>query len=196
MDGQLHCQPYTEGRNRSHDHDGTRRGFRQPDLRRLIVAIAANGERSMKELLNLGQMLTAHARLSPDRIGARDLERTMTFRAMERALPAGSPMPCSASASPRATGSRVLAYNCVEWVEIYAATAKAGPGRRSDQLPPGRPGNPLHRRELPKPPRSSSRTTSSSVVEEIRANLPIPPSNFIHFGGGRMPGRVPRLRGR
>ena len=33
----------------------------------------------MKSVLDLGQMLTAHARLSPQRIGARDLERSMTF---------------------------------------------------------------------------------------------------------------------
>jgi fatty-acyl-CoA synthase len=33
----------------------------------------------MRNVLNLGQMLTAHARLSPQRIGARDLERSMTF---------------------------------------------------------------------------------------------------------------------
>ena len=40
--------------------------------------------------------------------------------------PAGSPMRCSASGCRRAIGSAVLAYNCVEWLEIYAATAKAG----------------------------------------------------------------------
>ena len=34
----------------------------------------------MTELLTLGQMLSVHARLSPDKIGARDLERAMTFR--------------------------------------------------------------------------------------------------------------------
>src|SRR3954452_2784552 len=33
----------------------------------------------MKDLLTLGQMLAVHARLSPDRIGARDLDRAMTF---------------------------------------------------------------------------------------------------------------------
>jgi fatty-acyl-CoA synthase len=33
----------------------------------------------MRNVLNLGQMLTAHPRLSPQRIGARDLERSMTF---------------------------------------------------------------------------------------------------------------------
>ena len=34
----------------------------------------------MNEPLTIGQMLTAHARLQPNRIGARDLERAMTFR--------------------------------------------------------------------------------------------------------------------
>ena len=34
----------------------------------------------MKELLTLGQMLGVHARLTPDKIGARDLDRKMTFR--------------------------------------------------------------------------------------------------------------------
>ena len=33
----------------------------------------------MKELLNLGQMLTVHARVSRDRLGARDLDRLLTF---------------------------------------------------------------------------------------------------------------------
>ncbi|MFN5687645.1 AMP-binding protein, partial [Bradyrhizobium sp.] len=34
----------------------------------------------MKDLLNFGQMLAAHARMSPERTGARDLERSMSFR--------------------------------------------------------------------------------------------------------------------
>ena len=35
-------------------------------------------------------------------------------------------MRCSAWAWRRATGSRILAYNCVEWLELYVALAKAG----------------------------------------------------------------------
>ena len=33
----------------------------------------------MKDLLNFGQMLSVHSRVTPSRIGARDLERSMTF---------------------------------------------------------------------------------------------------------------------
>ena len=34
----------------------------------------------MRDVLTPGQMLAVQARLQPDRIGARDLERAMTFR--------------------------------------------------------------------------------------------------------------------
>src|SRR6185369_16197060 len=70
-------------------------------------------------------MLSVHARLSPGRIGARDLERSMSFwqwnaracRLANALLGLGL-----------AKGDRVavLAYNCIEWAEIYAAAAKAG----------------------------------------------------------------------
>jgi len=34
----------------------------------------------VKDLLNFGQMLSAHARITPSRVGARDLDRSMTFK--------------------------------------------------------------------------------------------------------------------
>jgi fatty-acyl-CoA synthase len=79
----------------------------------------------MKSVLNLGQMLTAHARLSPQRIGARDLERSMTFHQWNaRACRlANALLGLGLSKGDRVA---ILAYNAVEWVEIYAATAKAG----------------------------------------------------------------------
>src|SRR6186997_773682 len=79
----------------------------------------------MKELLNFGQMLSVHARLSGNRVGARDLKRAMTFGQWnERSC-------CLANALlglGLSKGDRVaiLAYNCLEWAEIYAAAAKAG----------------------------------------------------------------------
>ena len=79
----------------------------------------------MKGLLTLGQMLSVHARLHPDRIGARDLERSMTFRRWnERACRLANGL----LGLGLAKGDRVavLAYNAVEWVEIYVAAAKAG----------------------------------------------------------------------
>ncbi len=73
----------------------------------------------------LGQMLSTHARLQPGRIAARDLERAMTFREWnDRACRLANGL----LALGLAEGDRiaVLAYNRVEWAEIYAATAKAG----------------------------------------------------------------------
>ena len=79
----------------------------------------------MRNVLTLGQMLSVHARLHPDRIGARDLERSMTFpqwNARARRL-ANALLGLGLAKGDRVA---VLAYNSVEWVEIYVAAAKAG----------------------------------------------------------------------
>ena len=71
----------------------------------------------MTELLTLGQMLSVHARLSPDKTGARDLERAMTFREWNsRACRLANAL----LGLGLAKGDRVaiLAYNRVEWAEI------------------------------------------------------------------------------
>jgi fatty-acyl-CoA synthase len=79
----------------------------------------------MRDVFTLGQMLSVHARLHPDRTGARDLERSMTFRHWnERACRLANGL----LGLGLAKGDRVavLAYNAVEWLEIYVAAAKAG----------------------------------------------------------------------
>lgn len=79
----------------------------------------------MTVLLTAGETLTAQARLQPDRIGARDLERAMTFRDWNERS-------CRLANGLLALGLRkgdrvaVFAYNRVEWAEIYVAVAKAG----------------------------------------------------------------------
>jgi acyl-CoA synthetase (AMP-forming)/AMP-acid ligase II len=76
-------------------------------------------------LLNLGETLSAHARLTPEKIGASDLERQLTFALWDvRARRLANAL----LGLGLAKGDRVavLAYNCLEWVEIYAAAAKAG----------------------------------------------------------------------
>ena len=76
-------------------------------------------------MLNLGEILASHARLSPGKIGARDSRRTLTYAQWNARA-------CRlANALLRlglVPGDRVavLAYNCVEWMEIYIALAKAG----------------------------------------------------------------------
>lgn len=76
------------------------------------------------EPLTLGQMLSAQARLQPDKIAARDFSRSMTYRqwhARANRLANGL-LGLGLSKGDRVA---VLAYNRVEWVEIYAACALA-----------------------------------------------------------------------
>jgi fatty-acyl-CoA synthase len=79
----------------------------------------------MNELPHIGQVLTLNAHAFPGRIGARDLTRSLTFAQWNaRACRLGNAL----IGLGLAKGDRVavLAYNCLEWVEIYAAAAKAG----------------------------------------------------------------------
>jgi fatty-acyl-CoA synthase len=73
----------------------------------------------------IGQMLSTHARLQPAWIGARDLDREMTFVEWNaRACKLANAL----LGLGLAQGDRVavLAWNRIEWLEIYAAVAKAG----------------------------------------------------------------------
>lgn len=76
-------------------------------------------------LLTVGEMLATQARLQPDRLGARDLERSMTFAQWnDRACRlANGLLSLGLSKGDRVA---VLAYNRVEWAEIYVAVAKVG----------------------------------------------------------------------
>jgi acyl-CoA synthetase (AMP-forming)/AMP-acid ligase II len=79
----------------------------------------------MAHLAHIGDVLGMYARMFPDKVGARDLERAMTFETWHARA-------CRLANALRGIGLSkgdrvcVLAYNCLEWVEIYAATAMAG----------------------------------------------------------------------
>ena len=80
---------------------------------------------SMNHLLTLADAVETHARLGPDRLGTRDSRRRLTFGAWhERATRLANGL----AGLGLAKGDRVavLAYNCVEWMEIYVALARAG----------------------------------------------------------------------
>lgn len=75
--------------------------------------------------LNIGQILSAQARMQPGKVAVQDLSRQMNYRQWnERA--------CQLANALRGLGLSqgdrvaVLAYNRIEWAEIYAATAKSG----------------------------------------------------------------------
>ena len=75
--------------------------------------------------LTAGETLATQARLFPDRIGARDLERAITFLEWnDRACRlANALLELGLAAGDRVA---VLAHNRLEWAEIYVAAAKAG----------------------------------------------------------------------
>jgi len=74
---------------------------------------------------NMGQILAAQARLQPERIGARDLSRSMNFALWNaRACRLANALTGLGLAKGDRVG--VLAWNRIEWLEIYAAAAKAG----------------------------------------------------------------------
>jgi fatty-acyl-CoA synthase len=139
----------------------------------------------MKRLLDLGQMLACHARVSPDRVGARDLERSMTFREWNsRACRLANGL----LGVGMAKGGRVavLAYNTVEWVEIYTAAAKAG-----------LVAVPVNFRLVGKEIRYVVDDAGATAIivqdqlvgalEEIGSELSVPPSRRIWFGRGQCP---------
>ena len=79
----------------------------------------------MNHLLTVADAVAAHARLQPNKIGARDSQRALSFAQWhERA----SRLANGLLALGLVKGDRValLAYNCIEWMEMYAALARAG----------------------------------------------------------------------
>jgi len=139
----------------------------------------------VSQLLNIGEAIAVHAALTPDKVGARDLARALTFRQWnERA--------CRLANALLGLGLRkgdrvaVLAYNCVEWLEIYAAVAKAG-----------LVAVPVNFRLLSPEVRYIARDATVRAfivqdelfdrVEPVRADLGIPETHYVCFGGRPCP---------
>ena len=147
------------------------------DVCRVVVAV--------KPLLHMGEALTLNAAQYPDKSGARDLSRAMTFGQWDERA-------CRLANALLGLGLRkgdriaVLAYNCVEWMEIYAGTAKAGLVMV-----------PLNFRLLGSDIRyivDDSEAIAFIVqddlvdcVDGIRADLAVPDGRYIHFGADTTP---------
>lgn len=137
----------------------------------------------MRQLPHLGVVLGMHARTFPDKVAARDLERTVTFRAWHRrsCRLANALMGLGLSKGDRIC---VLAYNCIEWVEIYAATAMAG-----------LIAVPINFRLVGAEIQYIVENCEASAVivqdqlldsiESVRDNLPVSAEKFIVFGSNR-----------
>ncbi len=97
-------------------------------------------------------MLSVHARLSGDRLGVRDLDRSMTFGQWnDRACRLASAL--LGLGLNKGARVAVLAYSCGAGLQLsgmagdLCGCVESRPYPCADQLPPGRPGGPLHHRE-------------------------------------------------
>jgi fatty-acyl-CoA synthase len=139
----------------------------------------------MNQLAHVGDMLALHAQFFPDKIGAGDLERKMTFRLWHsRACRLANAL----IGIGLAKGDRacVLAYNCMEWLEIYAAAALAGIVAVPVNF---RLTGPEVRYIIENCDARGVIVQDAllDVIESVRADLPIESANFIHFGAASCP---------
>ncbi len=79
----------------------------------------------MSHLLNISDAVATHARLSPGKLGTRDSRRSLTYAQWDERA---SGLAAGLLARGLQQGDRVgiLAYNCVEWMEMYVGLARAG----------------------------------------------------------------------
>ncbi|MEJ6023807.1 class I adenylate-forming enzyme family protein [Ramlibacter sp. PS4R-6] len=79
----------------------------------------------MTRILTLSDAVAAHARLYPHKMGAHDSRRDLTYRQWDERA---SRLASGLLATGLVPGDRVvlLAYNCIEWMEIYVALARCG----------------------------------------------------------------------
>jgi fatty-acyl-CoA synthase len=136
----------------------------------------------MSHLLSISDAIATHARLQPGKVGTHDSRRSLTFAQWnERA----TRLAAGLLGLGLTKGDRVvlLAYNCVEWMEIYVALARAG-----------LVAVPVNFRLLgAEIAYIASHSEARAIiaqddlcdrVQAIRAELAIEPRRWIHFGGG------------
>ncbi|HXZ92088.1 MAG TPA: AMP-binding protein [Burkholderiales bacterium] len=134
----------------------------------------------MTPLLTVPQAVAAHARIDPDRAAAKDSRRTLSFAQWdERANRLANAL----LGMGLRKGDRVaiLAYNCIEWAEMYVGLGKAG-----------LIAVPVNFRLLGPEIRYIARDAGARAfivqdelrgsVASIRAELDIPDANYVHIG--------------
>jgi fatty-acyl-CoA synthase len=139
-----------------------------------------------RQLLHFGEVVAMNAYLSPDKLGARDLARSLTFRGWnDRSCKLANAL--VGLGFEKGDRIAVLAYNCLEWMEIYAAVAKAALAVV-----------PINFRLIGSEVRYIVENSEAKAiivqddlldrVEAIRAERVIAEDKYIHFGGRTPPG--------
>lgn len=139
----------------------------------------------MSQLLNVGEILTTNAILFPEKIGAKDLTRSITFKLWNERS-------CRLANALMGLGLKkgdrfgILAYNCVEWMEIYAAAAKSGLVAVPVNF---RLAGPEIRYIIENSEARAFIVAREFVemVDAVRKDLSVPPENYIYLGDEKTP---------
>lgn len=139
----------------------------------------------MSHLLTVAEIVAAQARLQPEKLAVRDSRRTLTFAQWdERATRLANAL----TSLGLVKGDRValLAYNCIEWMELYVALARAG-----------LIAVPVNFRLVASEIEYIATNCDARAfvaqhdlidrIDPIRSRLAIAPSGFIHVGGDGAP---------
>ena len=144
----------------------------------------------MSSLLTLSDSLAAHARTQPHKIGVRDSQRTLTYAQWDERA---SRLANALLGLGLEKGDRValLAYNAIEWWEIYAALARAGLVAVPINFRLAGP-EIAYIVQHAEARAAIVQDDLRAVIEGIRNELPIAAECYVHFGGAATPpGRGP-----
>jgi acyl-CoA synthetase (AMP-forming)/AMP-acid ligase II len=135
-------------------------------------------------VLNVGEILGVHAQLQPDRPAVKDLRRALTYREYDERA---NRLARAFAGLGLAKGDRlaVFAHNCVEWMELYAACAKAGVVAVpvNFRLTGGEV------RYLLEDSGAAAIFAGAELldlVDSIRAELPLRPDGYVQIGGAEV----------
>ena len=140
---------------------------------------------TISKWMTAGTVLKMMAMQYPDKIGAADKFRKMTFKEWnDRSCRLANAL--ASLGIKKGDRFAIIAYNCVEWLEIYAASAKAG----QVTVPI------MFRLAAPEMEYVINHSECKGfivakdfvqLVNSIRDKLPIPKQNYIYVGDGKAP---------
>jgi acyl-CoA synthetase (AMP-forming)/AMP-acid ligase II len=134
----------------------------------------------MSHLLTISDCVATHARVRPAKAGARDSKRTLSYAAWDERA---SRLANALLGLGLVKGDRValLAYNAIEWVEIYVALARAG--LVAVPINFRLVGSEISYIVLNSEARAFiAQEDLRAVVDGIRGQLPIDPGCYVLFG--------------
>jgi acyl-CoA synthetase (AMP-forming)/AMP-acid ligase II len=139
----------------------------------------------MTTLLTLAQSVATHARTQPHKTGARDSKRSLSYAEWDARASRLANALLSLGLQP---GDRValLAYNCVEWLEIYTALARAGLVAVPINFRLKGP-EVAYIVQHAEAQAFICQEELRALVDGIRDELPIAPARYLHFGTATAP---------